>query len=305
MEKQLENKLSTMFNKYIKDYVNGFIEYIGDEMNISKTDLHDYYEIYSKKEMVTEKKKSPPKINLEIEEGCFIIVLDYSEKCHAIFGDTLRIYSKLKPFGFFNQGLRFGTGWVIRKEKLASLEKMLTENQETFTTQTIDEIIEKQDIQNFIQKETMEESEYEEVEIIDIYTDGACKGNPGKGGWGVVYYLNDREYTLNGYEPDTTNNKMELKAVIEALKMFPENPLCIYTDSMYVKNGVEKWMINWKKNKWKTSDKKDVKNKELWVEIDTLISEREEVEFKWVKGHSGHKGNERADQLANEAIPNN
>ena len=139
--------------------------------------------------------------------------------------------------------------------------------------------------------------------MIHVYTDGACSGNPGVGGWGVVILLNKNEpILLNGGELQTTNNRMELTAAIKALNYFNElKSIKIFTDSKYVKDGIEKWIINWKKNGWKTAAKKPVKNKELWIMLDSL-SQKHIMDWKWVKGHSGHLENERADQLANEAI---
>ena len=139
-------------------------------------------------------------------------------------------------------------------------------------------------------------------ETVQIFTDGACKGNPGVGGWGVLIKSSNFINELKGYEQLTTNNRMELIAVIEGIKSIEKNAnIEITTDSKYVKNGINLWINNWKKNDWKTSSKKPVKNKELWVDLDKLV-QNYNIEWKWVKGHSGHPGNERADQLANAAI---
>ena len=141
--------------------------------------------------------------------------------------------------------------------------------------------------------------------MINIYTDGACSGNPGKGGWGVVILVNNKEILLNGGDQLTTNNKMELTAAIKALEYFEiKKDLNIYTDSKYVKDGIESWIINWKKNGWKTSTKKIVKNKELWIQLDDLIN-KHNVNWKWVKGHSGLEYNEKADELARKYIEGN
>ena len=141
--------------------------------------------------------------------------------------------------------------------------------------------------------------------MINIYTDGACSGNPGIGGWGVVILDNNKEILLNGGDQHTTNNKMELTAAIKALEYFEiKKELIIYTDSKYVKDGIESWITNWKKNGWKTSTKKIVKNKELWIELYNE-SQKHNIEWKWVKGHSGHPENEIADMLANQAIDEN
>ena len=141
--------------------------------------------------------------------------------------------------------------------------------------------------------------------ILHIYTDGACRGNPGKGGWGAWLVYNETEKELYGFSADTTNNIMELTAVIESLKSLKRKcPIIITTDSTYVKNGINDWIYSWKKNNWKTANKKSVKNKELWMELDELCA-LYDIEWIWVKGHSGHPGNEKADLLANQAIDEN
>jgi ribonuclease HI len=143
------------------------------------------------------------------------------------------------------------------------------------------------------------------IEKVQIFTDGACKGNPGPGGWGAILRFQDNEKELNGYNILTTNNIMELTAVIESLKAISKPfEIEITTDSKYVKNGITAWIHNWKRNGWKTASKKPVKNKELWIRLDKLI-QKHNISWKWVKGHSGHLENERADELANEAITNN
>jgi len=137
---------------------------------------------------------------------------------------------------------------------------------------------------------------------VEIFTDGACKGNPGPGGWGALLRYGDKEKEINGYDPSTTNNIMELTAVIEAIKQIKKpSAINITTDSTYVKNGITDWIHNWKNNGWKTAAKKNVKNKELWIELDSLIQSHK-INWIWVKGHSGHPENERADELANNAI---
>ena len=141
--------------------------------------------------------------------------------------------------------------------------------------------------------------------MIYIYTDGACSGNPGRGGCGVVILFNKKEILLNGGDQLTTNNKMELTAAIKALEYFKDKKdLIIYTDSKYVKDGIELWIKNWKKNGWKTSTKKIVKNKELWIQLDNLIN-KHNVNWKWVKGHAGLEFNEKADELARKYIESN
>ena len=140
--------------------------------------------------------------------------------------------------------------------------------------------------------------------MINIYTDGACSGNPGIGGWGVVILDNNKEVLLNGGDQQTTNNKMELTAAIKALEYFEvKQDLIINTDSKYVKDGIESWIKNWKKNGWKTSAKKEVKNKELWIRLDDLIN-KHNVVWVWVKGHAGNKYNDKADSLARNFIEN-
>ena len=138
--------------------------------------------------------------------------------------------------------------------------------------------------------------------LIKIYTDGACSGNPGPGGWGVFIENSGNVTELSGRDENTTNNRMELKAVIEALKFFTINSkLTIHTDSKYVMDGASRWIINWKKNNWKTAQKKDVKNKDLWIELDNLLNYHN-VNWVWVNGHDGIYGNERADYLATSVI---
>ena len=137
---------------------------------------------------------------------------------------------------------------------------------------------------------------------IRIYTDGACSGNPGKGGWGALIQENDDEKKLSGSELNTTNNRMELTAVIKALEHYNEaKEIEIFTDSKYVMQGITEWIKNWKSNHWKTSQKKDVKNKDLWVLLDT-VSAKHNIKWSWVKGHAGDYGNEIADKLATQAI---
>ena len=138
--------------------------------------------------------------------------------------------------------------------------------------------------------------------MINIYTDGACSGNPGIGGWGVVILDNGEEIQLNGGNHNTTNNKMELTAAIKALEYFEQRKdLIIYTDSKYVKDGIESWIHSWKKNGWKTASKQPVKNKELWIKVDEL-NQFHDVSWSWVKGHSGNRENDIADMLANKGI---
>ncbi|PIR39032.1 MAG: ribonuclease HI [Alphaproteobacteria bacterium CG11_big_fil_rev_8_21_14_0_20_39_49] len=131
-----------------------------------------------------------------------------------------------------------------------------------------------------------------------IYTDGACSGNPGPGGWGALLTYGKHEKEIFGGEKETTNNRMELTAAIKALEAIKtKSEIDLYTDSTYVKDGITKWIHNWKKNGWKTAAKKPVKNDDLWQELDKMIA-KHEVKWHWVKGHAGHDGNERADMLA-------
>jgi ribonuclease HI len=141
-----------------------------------------------------------------------------------------------------------------------------------------------------------------EMEQIEIYTDGACKGNPGPGGWGALLRSGEHEKEIFGGERHTTNNRMEITAVIESLKLVKKKAkVCIYTDSTYVKDGISSWIKQWKINGWKTAAKKPVKNEELWRELDLLVSQHQ-IEWVWVKGHAGDEGNERADALANKGV---
>lgn len=138
---------------------------------------------------------------------------------------------------------------------------------------------------------------------ITIYTDGACKGNPGPGGWGVVLQSGSTEKELFGGELGTTNNRMELTAVIEALGALKRPcQVTLYLDSQYVLKGITEWIHGWKKKQWKTASKEPVKNVDLWKALDEAVA-KHEIEWKWVKGHSGHDGNERADRLANQGVP--
>jgi ribonuclease HI len=141
------------------------------------------------------------------------------------------------------------------------------------------------------------------VDCVQAFTDGACKGNPGPGGWGVLLRWGGAEKELHGGESLTTNNRMELMAVIAALESL-KRPVCIEitTDSQYVKRGVTEWMSRWKRNGWRTADKQPVKNRDLWERLDGALRAHE-VRWHWVKGHSGHPENERADRLANLGIP--
>jgi ribonuclease HI len=143
------------------------------------------------------------------------------------------------------------------------------------------------------------------TETVDIFTDGACSGNPGPGGWGALLRSGDKEKELSGYEPATTNNRMELMAVIEALRAL-KRPVAarVHTDSQYVQKGISEWIHGWKKRGWKTADKKPVKNADLWQALDAAQAGHA-IEWLWVRGHAGHEENERVDALARRAIEDN
>ena len=139
---------------------------------------------------------------------------------------------------------------------------------------------------------------------VDIYTDGACSGNPGPGGWGVLIKIDNENIELSGGDRETTNNRMELMAAIKALEEIDKDyEITLYTDSNYVKDGITSWISNWKKNNWKTANKKDVKNKEIWMRLDEAIKHKN-ISWVWVKGHAGNAGNEQADYLARSALEN-
>jgi ribonuclease HI len=139
--------------------------------------------------------------------------------------------------------------------------------------------------------------------FVEIYSDGACRGNPGPGGWGVLLRYDGREKELWGGETATTNNRMELMAAIRALEALKRpSRVKLYTDSLYVMKGISVWIADWKRRGWRTADKKPVKNEDLWRRLDELAA-KHDVEWHWVRGHAGHPENERADQLANRGIP--
>ena len=140
------------------------------------------------------------------------------------------------------------------------------------------------------------------AEVVEVYADGACRGNPGPGGWGVLLREGGRERELHGGEAATTNNRMELTAVIRALEaLAPGARVRVYTDSQYVQKGISAWIHDWKRRGWRTAEKKPVKNQDLWMRLDE-VARGHEVEWHWVRGHAGHPENERADALANRAI---
>jgi ribonuclease HI len=140
------------------------------------------------------------------------------------------------------------------------------------------------------------------MKSVEIFTDGACRGNPGPGGWGVLLRYGDKERSLCGGEAETTNNRMELTAVIEGLKALKEPCEVVLTsDSTYVLKGIQEWLPNWKKRGWKTAAKKPVKNADLWQQLDGVLGAHK-IDWRWVKGHSGHRENDIADQLANQGI---
>lgn len=138
--------------------------------------------------------------------------------------------------------------------------------------------------------------------VVELFTDGACRGNPGPGGWGVLLRFKGKEKELYGYDPDTTNNRMELTAAIRGLEALNRScRVVLSTDSQYLQKGVEEWMPQWKRRGWRTASKKPVQNRDLWERLDNLLQQHA-VDFQWVRGHSGHPENERADALANRAI---
>lgn len=137
---------------------------------------------------------------------------------------------------------------------------------------------------------------------VHVWTDGACKGNPGPGGWGVLMRSGHHEKTLHGGEPTTTNNRMEIMAVIQALQALKRRcRVIVHTDSQYVQKGMTEWLSGWKRRGWRTADKKPVKNADLWQQLDALVQQHE-VQWRWVRGHAGDPGNERADELANMGV---
>ena len=141
--------------------------------------------------------------------------------------------------------------------------------------------------------------------VVDIYTDGACSGNPGPGGWGALLRLGDHEKEMFGGEPDTTNNRMELTAVIEGLRALKRPcEVDLYLDSQYVRQGITEWIAGWKARGWRTASKQPVKNVDLWQQLDALVGGAgHRIRWHWVRGHTGHEGNERADALANRGVP--
>lgn len=145
-------------------------------------------------------------------------------------------------------------------------------------------------------------SKYPSNNIVEIYADGACKGNPGPGGWGAWLSYDGKEKTLSGGEKLTTNNRMELTAVIRALEALKKPcEVKVYTDSSYVQKGISEWIVGWKARNWRTADKKPVKNEDLWKALD-LLANQHKIQWIWVKGHAGNAGNERADALANAGV---
>lgn len=142
----------------------------------------------------------------------------------------------------------------------------------------------------------------EKMNEVEIYTDGACRGNPGPGGWGVWMIAGGHEKELFGGDADTTNNRMELMAVIEALRALKRPcKVVLHTDSQYVQKGISEWIHKWKARGWRTADKKLVKNVDLWMELDQARAQHD-IDWRWIKGHAGHEGNEKADQLANKGV---
>ena len=150
---------------------------------------------------------------------------------------------------------------------------------------------------------TLDFSEKDDDGVLDIFTDGACSGNPGPGGWGALLRWGRAEKEMNGGEPETTNNRMELMAAIMSLESLTRPvKVRVHTDSQYVRNGITKWITNWKRNGWKTAAKKPVKNADLWQRLEDAAN-KHSVEWHWVRGHDGHVENERADELARDGVP--
>jgi ribonuclease HI len=148
------------------------------------------------------------------------------------------------------------------------------------------------------QREGHLESADQTGKLVDIYTDGACMNNPGPGGWGAILRYGGHEKEIHGGEPDTTNNRMEIMAAIQGLESLTRpSTVHMYTDSQYLRRGITEWVSGWKRNGWKTKEKKPVKNVDLWIRLDSVV-QNHEVQWFWVKGHAGHPENERADQLA-------
>jgi len=155
---------------------------------------------------------------------------------------------------------------------------------------------------NPLQEKTVLSETNQNNSVVYIFTDGACRGNPGPGGWGALLRYNDQEKSLRGAEPETTNNRMEMIAAISALEALKRpSEIRLTTDSKYLMDGITQWLENWKKRGWKTSAKKPVKNEDLWRRLDQLVQPHQ-IQWHWVKGHSGHDENEYVDQLANQAI---
>lgn len=188
----------------------------------------------------------------------------------------------------------------LRREWSRILREFVSENQDVLNKLTT---VSPEEQEEITLGWTPSEVEQLEPEPVYIFIDGACSGNPGPGGWGAVIKTGDSVQELSGFDPDTTNNRMELTAAIEALRSVPAQcgPVVIATDSKYVIDGLTQWLPKWKRNGWRTADKKPVRNDDLWRTLDTLCQERK-PKWEWVKGHAGHPENEKCDQLAWEAI---
>jgi len=149
----------------------------------------------------------------------------------------------------------------------------------------------------------MAQSQPDKKNIVEVFTDGACRGNPGPGGWGVLLRYNETEKTLSGAEHDTTNNRMELMAAIKGLNAITRPCVVVLvTDSIYVKKGITEWLPNWRKKNWRGANNKPIKNVDLWQQLEAAVGRHHDIDWQWVKGHSGHPENERADLLATSAI---
>ena len=188
--------------------------------------------------------------------------------------------------------------WVfpkLFKSRLPKYEMLAQRYGVALESEKLRDVLSEEEFQKTLQSKQMTK--------IEIYTDGACSGNPGPGGWGALLRSGGHEKEMSGGEDDTTNNRMEMMAVIKALEALKKpSHVDLYTDSKYVMQGVNEWLAGWKAKRWKTASKKPVKNQDLWQRIDSLI-QTHNVVFHWVKGHAGHPENEKADQLATSAIP--
>lgn len=236
-----------------------------------------------------------------------------------LFAFAEAIFESAKKIGFNEK-----EALELTKQTIFGSAKLLQESQESFkqliknvaskggvTEAALDILQNKYSLENIVNEaveaaanHSVTLSENKKENLIEIYTDGACSGNPGKGGWGAILMYGNHKKEISGFAAHTTNNKMELTAVIEAIKAVKKpSKINIYTDSIYVKDGITKWILNWRQNGWKGKDKKPIKNPELWQELDSVIANHK-IDWYWVRGHNGDKYNEIADSLARNAIEN-